>query len=114
MARGQLTLRDDQGPEAVDQISSALAAMGLYAEEPIAIDADEYWLWPENEEAFDLWLAVQTQWTRDMQGAAGLNYNGVEVCMRMRGIRRPKAQERLFGLIQMMEHACLDEWTQRR
>lgn len=114
MARGQLTLRDDQGPEAVDQINSALAAMGLYAEEPIALVPDEFWLWPENEEAFDLWLAVQTQWTRDMQGAAGLNYNGVEVCMRMRGIRRPKVQERLFGLIQMMEHACLDEWAQRR
>lgn len=114
MARGQLTLRDDDGPKAVDQINSALAALGLYAEEEVVLDDEEFWLWPENEEAFDLWLAVQTQWTRDVQGAAGLNYNGVEVCMKMRGIRRPRAQERLFGLIQMMEHACLDEWAQRR
>ena len=114
MARGQLTLRDDDGPNAVDQIGSALAALGLFAEEPIVLDNDEFWLWPENEEAFDLWLAVQTQWTRDIQGAAGLNYSGVEVCMRMHGIRRPKAQQRLFGMIQMMEHACLDEWAQQR
>lgn len=114
MARGQLDLGDGGGPSAVDQVTAALAALGLYAEEALELDEDEFWLWPENEEAFVLWLGLQTQWTVGTQGATGLNYPGVEVCMRLRGIRRPKDRERLFGLIQVMEHACLEEWARRR
>lgn len=114
MARGQLDLgyEDESRPSGV--VDDALAAFGLYAEDEQVFDEDEFWLWPENEEAFAIWLRLQTQWNVLPElGRTGLNYPAVEVCMRMLGVGQ-KARNRLFGLIQIMEQACLDEWAQRR
>lgn len=76
------------------------------------LQQDEYWLWPENEEPFVLWLSLQTQWAVGIQGPVGLNYQGVEACMRMRGVK-PKDRQRLFSLVQMMEQAALSGWAQQ-
>lgn len=91
-------------------MAEALAANGLYCEEPVLVDEDEFWLWPENKEAFWFWLSIQTQWQKDMERRVGLNYAGVEAAMRMSGIRR-KERPQLYKLIQVMESAALEEWA---
>ena len=112
MARGQIEFGHDE-PVEQNHVNDAAAAMGLYAEGGITLQEDEYWLWPENDEAFSMWLAVQTQWNAGIGGATGLNYPGVETCLRLRGLKK-KAQQKLFLLIQMMERAYLEEWARKR
>lgn len=113
LAGGQLDLRVDDEPDAVDTVAEAMAALGIFCEEPVVIEDDEFWLWPENETAFSIWLALQTQWLIGMTGPTGLNYSGVETCMRMRGYSK-KVQQQLFGSIQVMEQAALEEWASKR
>jgi hypothetical protein len=112
MARGQLQLHGNAEPEPSDTVDEALAAFGLCCEEPVLVEEDEYWLWPENEDAFWFWVSIQTQWQVGMERRVGLNYAGVEAGMRMSGIRA-KDRPRLYRLIQAMEHAALDEWATR-
>lgn len=90
-----------------------MARLGIYCESEVVVEEDEFWLWPESEEAFHLWLSLQTQWVIGQGGPAGLHYPGVETSMRMSGVRRNQ-QPRLFGLIQAMERAALDEWSSKR
>ena len=95
-------------------MNQALAAFGLKAVDELRIDQDEYWLWPENDEPFRLWLAVQTQWNvAGMGGATGLNYPGVEACMRLKGMGRKKSSQ-AFEQIQAMEQVTLEEWARKR
>ncbi len=112
MARGQIEFGSSERAD-TDRANDALAALGLYAEGGLELKQDEYWLWPENDEAFGFWLSVQTQWNAGMGGATGLNYPGVETCLRMRGLKK-KARQQMFLLIQMMERACLEEWARQR
>jgi hypothetical protein len=112
MARGELRFGEEAG-KAERHVNEALAAFGLYAVEDQVIEQDEYWLWPENDEAFSFWLRVQTQWNVGMAGAFGLNYPGIEACMRLSDIPRKKRVE-LFGMVQLMEQACLEEWAEKR
>jgi hypothetical protein len=112
MARGQIEFGCD-APAELDHVNDALAALGLYAVEGVALDQDEFWLWPESSDAFDMWLAIQTQWAVSTGGITGLNYPGVETCMRLRGLKK-KARASLFLLIQMMERASLEEWARQR
>jgi hypothetical protein len=71
------------------------------------------YLWPENIPSWDLFQAVSTQWVVGMGGAVGLNYQGVEVVMRKRRIKR--ADEcKLFADIQVMERATLNAWSERK
>lgn len=90
-----------------------MAAFGLYCEDGLAVDDDEFWLWPENEEAFWIWCSLQTQWVMGMAGPTGLNYSGVESFLRMRGVGKKKRHQ-LFGMILVMERAALDEWDSKR
>lgn len=112
LARGDLRF-DDEAVKAERHVNEALAAFGLYAVDDHVIDQDEYWLWPENEEPFALWLGLQTQWNVSLGGAVGLEYIGVEACMRMRDISRKRRVE-LFAMVQLMEQACLEEWAEKR
>jgi hypothetical protein len=105
-----LQIGSNDEPKADEFMADALAALGLYCEDDQVIDEDEFWLWPENEEAWWLWCTVQTQWVIGMAGPVGLNYPGVESCMRMRGIPKKRIAG-LFGLIQAMESAALEEWA---
>ncbi|MGG7604629.1 DUF1799 domain-containing protein [Massilia sp. BKSP1R2A-1] len=112
MARGELRFGEEAN-KAERHVNEALAAFGLYAVDDRVLDQDEYWLWPENEEAFHLWVGLQTQWNVGMAGAFGLNYPGVETCMRLRDYSRKKRVE-LFAMVQLMEQACLEEWAEKR
>lgn len=112
MARGDLCF-SDEASKAERHVNEALAAFGLFAAEDQVLEQDVYWLWPENEEALSLWIGLQTQWNVGMAGAFGLNYPGVEACMRMRDISRKKRAE-LFAVVQLMEQACLEEWAEKR
>ena len=112
LARGQIEFGNDE-PEEVESLNDGLAAFGLLPEGGMVLEQEEYWLWPENDEAFGMWLAIQTQWNAGMAGATGLNYPGVEVCLRMRGLKK-KSRRHMFRLIQMMERACLEEWAEKR
>lgn len=112
MARGQIEF-EGAGHAEVEHANDALAALGLQVDGDLVTQQDEYWLWPENDEAFGFWLSIQTQWNAGMGGATGLNYPGVEVCLRLRGLRK-KVRQHMFLLIQMMERACLEEWARQR
>jgi hypothetical protein len=112
LARGQLDLSEEEPPDS-DEIASAMARLGIYCESEIVVDDDEFWLWPDSEEAFRLWLSIQTQWVIGQSGPSGLNYSGVESYMRMSGMRRSQ-QPRLLGFIQSMEQAALGEWASKR
>lgn len=115
MARGQLYWSNAVDAPASNPVADAMAALGIYCEDDadVVIDEDEFWLWPENDEAFWLWVSIQTQWVVGMAGRFGLNYSGVEACMRMRGVRKNR-QHQFFVLIQMMENAALEEWATQR
>lgn len=117
MARGQLKFEAEDesvsSDEAAETLAEAFAAFGLRCEDDAVLDEDEFWLWPENEKAFALWCAVQSQWVVGPSGVLGLNYPGVESCMRMRGIGKRKWPA-LFELIQAMERAALNEWAAQR
>jgi hypothetical protein len=59
--------------------------------------------------AFNLWLSVQTQWHTDNGSRTGLNYPGVDMCIRY--MDAPKKERRwYFAAIQAMERAAVDEW----
>jgi hypothetical protein len=90
-------------------MAAALAAVGLVAEEPVCV-AEPFYLWPENSQVFDLWLSLQTQWTCESGCRIGLNYLGVEACMRLRGMARRQREEQ-FLMIQQMEFSMLKDWA---
>jgi hypothetical protein len=113
MARGQLRF-DSQTDEAVgDELTAAFEAFGLQCEDDIAVDQDEFWLWPENEKVFWLWAGLQTQWVVGMAGAVGLNYAGVEADFRLLGIPKKRRRD-IYLLIKHMEQTALEEWAAKR
>lgn len=115
LARGDLNLDEFLG-EAVEpaesEVEDALALLGLYVENGLQLDDEEFWLWPENELVFLLWLEVQTQWVVGPRGPIGLNYAGVNVCL-VRGDIPRQDRNRVFKLIMIMERGALDEWSRR-
>jgi len=112
-AGGQLLFgNSEEEPDPEESVSQALAAFGLYAVGEMQLQ-DEFWLWPENEECFYFWLALQTQWNSRDGWPSGLNYPAVQVVMEMRGIPR-KQRPLFFSNIQAMEAACLQEWARKR
>jgi hypothetical protein len=113
MARGQLILDPKADEATADELAEAFAAAGIQCEEGITIDEDEFWLWPENEEVFRVWLGLQTQWMVGMSGATGLSYPGVESDLRMLGIPTKKRRQ-FYVSIKHMEHAALEEWASKR
>ena len=111
-ARGELLL---DGEDAADEqeVAAALAAFGLKAVEPQPRH-ETFSLWPDCLPAFQLWLAVQTQWcVKPTGGALGLDYAGVEACMRLRSVPEEE-RAGLFGELQVMEVAALNEWAAMR
>ena len=112
MARDQIDFGHD-APVERDHVMDALAAFGLCSDGGLDNQHDEYWIWPENEETLSTWFTLQTQWNVGMAGPTGLNYPGVETCMRLRGLKK-KLRKQMFPLIQMMERACLEEWAHKR
>ena len=111
MARGQLQFGRREGEATPDdEVNAALAAFGLQADMEIEVD-EEFALWPDCLDAFQLWQLVQTQWKTNAAGRPdGLNYPGVEVVMDRRRIA-PENRDEMFALMQVMERATLVEWN---
>jgi hypothetical protein len=80
----------------------------------VQLDLEEdFFLWPENVAAFNLWRSVQTQWNTDFGRRTGLNYPGVQICIN--NMAPPKKERQwYFAAIQAMEHAALDEWSRKQ
>ena len=113
MARGQMILQPTADEVISDDLADEFAGLGLEFEPELAIDQDEFWLWPENEAVFWLWAGLQTQWVVGMAGATGLNYPSVETDMRMMGIPKKKRRD-YYLFIKNMEQAALEEWASKR
>ena len=79
--------------------------MERLADEP---GPDAFEVWPENEDAVRLFLALSTQWRFAGGGVVtGLIYASAEAVMRMRGVKRAKMPV-LFDALRVMEGAALD------
>lgn len=92
-------------------VDEALAVMGLVAVWP-STDVEEFYLWPENLQAWKLFSSAQTQWHVGPGGPIGMNYQGVEVIMRKSRIKRAD-EGHLFQMIQAMEWETLAAWRER-
>lgn len=71
------------------------------------------YLWPDNVAAWSAWQTVQTQWRVGMGGATGLDYTGVQACLRLQG-HRGQALRELFAGVQACERATLEVWAEAR
>ncbi len=101
----------DEEPAAT--LQDAAAGFGLVMDRVPESFEDQFWLWPENQPIWRLWLFVQTQWHRDQGIRTGLNYQGVEVCMRHHPV--PKgARSDWFSMLQGMELAALAAYAAKR
>jgi hypothetical protein len=68
-------------------------------------------LLPENLEAVELFLGVQTQWRIGFAGATGLDYAGLEAAARLRGTAMTPD---LFARVQVLESAWLRAVERKR
>jgi hypothetical protein len=92
-------------------VNEAAKAFGLVIVEELELE-DDFFLWPENVAAFNLWLSVQTQWRTDNGYRTGLDYPGVDMCLRY--LDAPKKEKRwYFTALQAMERAALEEWSRQ-
>lgn len=87
-----------------------MAELGVF-DQPEA-ERVEY-LWPDNVPAWQAWQSVQTQWRAGMGGATGLDYTGVQACLRLQG-HRGKRLRKLFAGVQACERATLEVWAEAR
>lgn len=111
-ASGQFSDEEDH-VEIQEDLQADLAFFGLVPEEPLAPPAvDEFYLWPENVPAWDLWMGVQTQWRVGVGGREGLDYAGVEVEMRMQRVR-PNRRRRRWAELKVMERTALRVWREQ-
>jgi hypothetical protein len=120
-ASGQLshdtTNATDQATSADSEVDEALALFGLVREdagEPLAAAAAEFYLWPEHEQTYVLWLSVQTQWQHGWHGRTGLAYAGVRAAPGFVAIKGRRKREQCFAELCLMERAALDVWNERR
>lgn len=104
------TEQEHAQPEA--EVNEALAFFGLVAEGPVLPRLEPFYLWPENLEAWDLFMAVQTQWRGSGMAREGLDYAGVDIVMGQRRKWRLHRRRRLAE-VQVMERACLTVWAEQ-
>jgi hypothetical protein len=112
-ARGDLQVPDPYGKEDEPEASFETAAAGfkLVIEKSPVVQEDEFYLWPENYEVWMLWRTIQSQWVIEEGKRRRLNYSGVQVCLGYWPGIRKKERADAFHLIQSMEQAALEEWS---
>jgi hypothetical protein len=74
--------------------------------------AGVHYLWPENEQAWHCWLAVQTQWRVGMSGVTGLDYAAVRAQLDEEGIEPGPERRELWACLRAAERAVLDYWDE--
>lgn len=65
-------------------------------------------MFPDNLDAVNVFIAMQTQWRVGMAGATGLDYAALPVVLRCSGVER-KNWAHVFDGLRAMEEAALDE-----
>jgi hypothetical protein len=116
MARGDL---DETPPRHAtkdpddEHLQDAFAAFGLVPDRPVSAGLPEFYLWPENVDAWQFFRSCGTQWRHGFNGPTGLDYAGVEVVMERRRIPR-RRRHRLWQLVWAMEGGALAGWAERR
>ncbi|MGY8903204.1 MAG: DUF1799 domain-containing protein [Burkholderiales bacterium] len=114
LARGDLLNEQEAKQHASNQeLDTALAAFGLFAEGPAASPAalPTFSLWPENLPLWQFWMQLQSQWRVGLQGPEGLDYAGVWSVLN--NTVRPRQRRRYFSAIQAMEFASLQGYAER-
>lgn len=117
-ARGDLQSDEDYEQEQAEQLATLdadLAAWGMCAERSENTDARQpFYLWPENEEAWYLFMACGTQWRSGQNGREGMDYQGVQIVMRdICGIARRDRTQRMRE-VHLMVVSALNEWAKAR
>lgn len=115
-ARGDIKNEEEhaqQEAEAEDSLDEQFAALGIQPDAPVDVAEPlaTFYLWPENLEAWRLFMAVQTQWRGGMS-REGLDYAGVHRVIDQRRAWRLRRRRR-FAEVMLMERACLQEWGQK-
>ncbi len=87
-----------------------MARFGLRPED---YQEEEFGVWPENWQVFDIFLSMQTQWRIGANGPIGLDYAALESLFRMNGIKRKQQRDHLEA-IQIMERAALKAMAENR
>ncbi|EHK64776.1 DUF1799 domain-containing protein [Achromobacter arsenitoxydans] len=79
---------------------------------PEDVAGDPVEIWPENLAAFELFVALRSQWRVGMAGATGLDY-GVMFHKMDRMDLAPDRYEELEDQMRVLEHAALDEMSKK-
>lgn len=87
-----------------------MARFGLRPED---YPEEEFGVWPENWQVFDIFLSMQTQWRIGANGPIGLDYAALESLFRMNGIKRKQQRDHLEAM-QIMERAALKAMADNR
>ena len=72
---------------------------------------EDFEVWDENWEAMMMFLRMQTQWNVSMNGLVGLNYQALEILIRLYKIEEPL---KLFERVQVIERAALVKMNSKR
>jgi hypothetical protein len=110
--RGELHNQAQEPTNAV--VDEALAAFGLFAEQPAAArDDPAFYLWPQHAAAFGLFADLRTQWRVGMGGATGLDYTAVIAHLRIVGVPRNELPLR-YAEIRELETGALAGFAEQR
>jgi hypothetical protein len=75
--------------------------------------SDEFEIWPDNWQALDVFMAMETQWRTGMGGATGLDYGVLPDVMRLRGVPKSERSE-VFDWVRLMEGEALDQMREKK
>ena len=114
MACGDLVIPKEARDDTNDSFDDSVNGFGLVIEGPDKVKLDEFYLWPENVSVFNLWGEIQTQWHVSDGQRTGLKYDGVMICLNLSRTIRKRERTEVFGLLQAMECAALNEWSKKR
>lgn len=79
---------------------------------PEDVAGDPVEIWPEHLAAFELFVALRSQWRVGMAGATGLDYGVMFHKMDRMGLS-PERYEELEDQMRVLEHAALDEMSKK-
>ena len=69
-------------------------------------------VWPENESAVDVYMAMRTQWRVSQAGVIGLDYTPLPAVLKLVGIPKKERSE-VFESIRLMEATELSEMRRK-
>lgn len=119
LARGELdetptTNRPGQADDDARALQEQLEALGIVADGPLQLgDAQVFYLWPENLDAWRFFRGVETQWRHGFAGPTGLDYAGVQTLMDRARVH-PRHQRRMWQKVWAMERGALTGWAELR